>query len=121
MSKEVKNVVMDDELGAELIVFLREKKKIQFDLDEDDLSDVAAAREIGEGFLEFLGAKLAEIKSKEGESTIEVPGLITLKTSFREGGKDGNWGVGAEVGEEIKKSIKLLDSDDDDDSEDEDE
>ena len=75
MANEVKNLVMDTDLGAELIVFLREKNKIQLDLDEDDLSDVEAALEIVEGGLEFIASKLAEVKTKEGKSTLEVPGL----------------------------------------------
>lgn len=115
MANEVKNLVMDTDLGAELIVFLREKKKIQLDLDEDDLSDVEAALEIVEGGLEFIASKLAEVKTKEGKSTLEVPGLLTFGIDYREGnGKNGNWGIGVEVGEEMKKPIKLLDDDDED-------
>ena len=118
MSNKENNMVLNEITGGELIVFLRERKKIDLDLDEDDVSDSQAVQEIVEGFFEFAASKLAENKSKTETVSFEVPGFVSMEVNYREGEGDGNWGVGCTLGEEFKKPIKLLD-DGDGDEEDE--
>lgn len=115
-------LVMEEKLVGEFVDFLKDEKKISLDLDSSDYDDVEAVSELCSGFLEFIAAKLGEIKSKEEPSSIEVPGLLTAEVSYREGsGKEGNWGTLLTAGEEFKKYIKLKDSDSSEDDDEEDE
>ena len=113
MSKE-NNMVLDEKLSGELIVFLRERKKLDLSLDEDDSEDASFVKEIIEGFFEYQANKLAENKSKTETVSFEVPGFMMTEVNYREGEGDGNWGVGCTLGEEFKKPIKLLDDEDND-------
>lgn len=102
-----------------VIAYLRDNKQIDIALEEDESDDVDVIKDIVSGSLEYIGVVLGENKSKEEETTLEIPEILEATVSYREGAS-GNWGIGITAGSEIKKKIKGDDElDDDFDDEDE--
>lgn len=98
-------IKMDDKFFGEVIENLKEEQHIDLELDADDGDDVAVITDIAVGLLQTMAKTLAKNKSESEEVTLELPGYIEAKVSFREGA-EGNWGVGLTACEEFKKIVK---------------
>lgn len=102
----MKNIQTNEAFYRGFIKYLRENKKIEIGLEEDDLDDQEAIQIIGTGLLEYMAVTLAENVSENEDVSIELPEYLTLTASYRDGEGGGNFGIGAVVGSEIKKRIK---------------
>jgi hypothetical protein len=98
-------IKMDDKFFGEVIENLKEEQHIDLELDADDGDDVAVITDIAIGLFQTMAKTMAKNKSESEDTTLELPGYIEGKVSFREGA-EGNWGVGLTAGEEFKKIVK---------------
>lgn len=102
MAKELR---MDDQIVKEMIGYISESKDLELSIDEDDTDDVQAVKDIVTGAFEFACHKLAENRSKEEETTLDMGEFVTLVLSYREGA-DNCYQLSAVPGAEAKKIIK---------------